>query len=112
MAAPHSDPAHAHVPAADPTALRAALTPELRAVFDREWELVLEQAKQSHSLEDIHSLLNKWQHTAVMEIRDPGSYQRILDKAARILAQGGNPDGRSLEEMLDLIERRRQTQTG
>lgn len=88
--------------------MRTTLTPELRMEFASEWNLVLEQAKQSHSLEDIHALLNKWQHIAVMESRNPGSYQRMLDRAAQILARGGNPEGRTLEEMLDLIDRRRQ----
>ncbi|MEU0875033.1 DUF6247 family protein [Nocardia brasiliensis] len=36
-------------PTAEPKALRAALSPELRAEFDREWDLVLEQAKKSHT---------------------------------------------------------------
>ncbi|WP_280404430.1 DUF6247 family protein [Nocardia brasiliensis] len=45
--------------AAEPKALRAALSPELRAEFDREWDPVLEQAKKSHTLEEIHALLNK-----------------------------------------------------
>lgn len=99
MAAPHHDLAHPSVPAAEPRALRSALTPELRAVFDREWDLVLDQAKQSHSLEDIHALLNKWQHTAVMEIREPGSYQRVLDKAAKIQADGGRTTGVSIDEI-------------
>ncbi|WP_327146870.1 DUF6247 family protein [Nocardia sp. NBC_01327] len=107
MAAPHHDPAHQLVPAAEPEALRAALPPPLREEFDSEWESVLEDAKKSHTLVDIHALLNKWQHTAAMEFRDPGSYQRMLDKAARILEQGGNPHGGTLEDMLAHIERRR-----
>lgn len=108
MAAPHSDPANTPVPAAEPQALRAALTPELRAEFDREWDLVLEQAKESHTLEDIHALLNKWQHTAVMEIREPGSYQRLLDKAARIQADGGRTTDVSIDDVRVLLAHRLQ----
>lgn len=109
MAAPHHDPSHQSVPAAEPEALRAVLSPLLREEFDGEWETTLEEAKTSHTLVGIHELLNKWQHTAVMEMRDPASYQRLLDKAARILEQGGNPEGGSLEDMLAHIERRRRT---
>ncbi|AFU04218.1 DUF6247 family protein [Nocardia brasiliensis] len=95
-------------PAAEPKALRAALTPDLRAEFDREWDLVLEQAKKSHTLEEIHALLNKWQHTVVMEKRDPGSYQRMVEKAARIEAGGGRTTGVSIEAVRSLITRRLQ----
>ncbi|MEU7138315.1 DUF6247 family protein [Nocardia sp. NPDC046473] len=108
MEARRSDPANAAVPAAEPNALRAALPPELRAEFDREWDVVLEQAKKSHTLEEIDALLNKWQHTAVMEIREPGSYQRMLDKAERIQADGGRKTGVSIDDVRRLITRRLQ----
>ncbi|MCC8242703.1 DUF6247 family protein [Saccharothrix luteola] len=48
---PGGDPV---VPAADPVAIRAALTPMLVAEFDREWELVLERAV---SLAEMKALL-------------------------------------------------------
>lgn len=95
-------------PTAEPRALRAALGPELRAEFDREWDLALEQAKKSHTLEEIHGLLNKWQHTAVMEKREPGSCQRIVEKAARIEADGGRSTGVSIEDVRSLITDRLQ----
>lgn len=95
-------------PTTEPKALRAALSPELRAEFDREWDLVLEQAKKSHTLEEIHALLNKWQHTAVMEKREPGSYQRMVDRAARIEADGGRTTDVSIEDVRSLITRRLQ----
>jgi Family of unknown function (DUF6247) len=44
------------------------LTPALAAEFDREWETVLDRVKQSRDLVDLHELLNKWQHTAYMEM--------------------------------------------
>ncbi|MFI6210934.1 DUF6247 family protein [Nocardia brasiliensis] len=96
-------------PAAEPKALRATLTPELRAEFDREWDLVLERAKKSHTLEEIHALLNKWQHTAVMEKREPGSYQRMVEKAARIEADGGRATKVSIADVRSLIADRLQT---
>jgi hypothetical protein len=95
------------VPPAEPKAIRACLTPTLAAEFDREWELVLDRVKQSRELADLHELLNKWRHTAYMELREPGSYYRMLSKAEHIMRTGGNPDAGSFEEMQALIRRRR-----
>lgn len=97
-----------HIPAADPEALRAALPATLRDEFDAEWVQVLDRAKQSHSLREIHDLLNKWQHTAVMELRDPGSYQRLLEKAAQIEAASGRTTSVSIEDMRAQIQQRLQ----
>ena len=58
-------------PAADPQAIRACLTPTLVAEFDREWEIVLERAKQEKDITAIHSLLNKWRHLAYAELQNP-----------------------------------------
>lgn len=67
---------------------------------------MLEEAKRSHSLEAIHALLRKWQHTVVMEHREPGAGQRLEAKVAEIRAAGGNPAGRSIEEMRAFVARR------
>jgi len=40
---------------------------------------------QARDLADLHELLNKWRHTAYMELRDPGSYDRMLSRAERIM---------------------------
>lgn len=93
-------------PPADPQAIRACLTPTLAAEFDREWEIVLDRVKQSKDLADLHELLNKWRHTAYGEMRDPGSYYRMLSKAEQILHAGGNPDAVPFEEMQALIRQR------
>ncbi|MEC3915958.1 DUF6247 family protein [Nocardia sp. CDC160] len=108
MASPAPLPLPPQVPAADPEALRAALPSALREEFDAEWVLVLDRAKQSHSLREIHDLLNKWQHTAAMELREPGSYGRVLEKAAQIEAAGGRTTGVSIEDMRALIQQRLQ----
>jgi len=99
------DPAPAP-PAADPQAIRACLAPVLRSEFDREWVLVLERIKQSMDLHDLHAWLNKWRHTAYMEMRDPGSYTRMLSKAEQILRTGNNPDAVPAEDMHALIAQR------
>lgn len=93
-------------PPADPRAIRACLTPGLGDEFDREWDIVLERVKQSQDLTDLHEMLNKWRHTAYMELRDPGSYDRMLSKAARITRTGGNPDAVPFERMQALIRQR------
>jgi hypothetical protein len=38
-------------------AIRARLTPDVAAVFDAEWEFVLEEAEQSKNLVDVRELL-------------------------------------------------------
>ncbi|MGH3833808.1 MAG: DUF6247 family protein [Pseudonocardiaceae bacterium] len=93
-------------PPPEPQAIRACLPPALAAAFDREWEIVLDRVKQSMNLADLHELLNKWRHTAYMEMRDPGSYYRMLGKAEQIMRIGGNPGAVPFEEMQALICRR------
>ena len=104
-AAPLPDPAPAPPPP-DPQAIRACLTPGLAAEFDSEWDIVLERAKQSKDLAGVHDLLNKWRHTAYMEMRDPGSHYRMLAKAEQILRTGRNPDAAPFEDMQALIRQR------
>ncbi len=107
MASPTTLPDPAPVPpAADPQAIRACLTPTLVAEFDREWEILLDRVKHSMDLADLHAWLNKWRHTAYMEMRDPGSYYRMLGKAEQILHTGSNPDAVPFEEMQALIRQR------
>jgi Family of unknown function (DUF6247) len=94
-------------PATEPVAIRACLTPDVAAEFDREWEIVLERAKQSKDLAGVHDLLNKWRHLAYAELIDPGSYYRLLATAAHTLATGTVPPGSvSGEDMKALIRQR------
>ncbi|MGI8816444.1 MAG: DUF6247 family protein [Pseudonocardia sp.] len=72
-------------PPSAPRAIRACLAPMPAAEFDREWEIVLDRVTQARDLADLHELLNKWRHTAYMELRDPGSYDRMLSRAERIM---------------------------
>ena len=94
-------------PPADPRAIRVYLSQSLTIEFDREWEIVLDRVKKSKDMGDIFDLLNKWQHTAYMEMCDPGSYYRRLAKAEQILRTGKAPAGSvSGEEMRALIDKR------
>lgn len=78
---------------ADPQAIRACLTPGVAAEFDAEWDIVLERAKQAKDLAPVHELLNKWRHFACAELKDPGSYFRLLAAAAHTMATGEAPAG-------------------
>jgi uncharacterized protein DUF6247 len=94
-------------PPADPVAIRACLTPGVAAEFDREWELVLDEAKQAKDLAPIQDLLMKWRHIAFAELKDPGSYFRLLATAAHTLATGQAPPGSvSGDEVKAQIRRR------
>lgn len=104
--APHRSGGEPTPPAADPVAIRACLSPRLVAEFDAEWERTLEQAKASKDLVGVHKLLNKWRHVAYGEMRDPGSYFRVLAKAEQIMQTGENPTAGSFEDMQALIRER------
>lgn len=93
-------------PAADPRSIRACLTPTLAAEFDHEWEIVLDRVKQSQDLTDLHGLLNKWRHTAYLEMREPGGYYRMLAKAEEIMRTGQHAGAVSAEDMQELIRQR------
>ncbi|MDQ3765074.1 MAG: DUF6247 family protein [Actinomycetota bacterium] len=101
---PDGDPVS---PATEPVAIRACLTPDVAAEFDREWEIVLERAKQTKDLAGVHDLLNKWRHLAYAELKEPGSYYRLLATATHTLATGKAPPGSvSGEDMKALIRQR------
>jgi len=75
-------------PPPEPRAIRACLTPDVAAEFDREWEIVLDQAKRDQDLEPVHDLLAKWRHFAYAELKAPGTYFRVLATAAQTLVTG------------------------
>jgi hypothetical protein len=106
MPIPAELPAEVVPPAADPQSIRTCLPPSLVAEFDREWDLVLDEAKRDKDLQPIQSLLVKWRHLAYAELKDPGSHYRMLAKAEEIMRTGRNPDAGSIEDMRALIDRR------
>ncbi|MGH3695518.1 MAG: DUF6247 family protein [Pseudonocardiaceae bacterium] len=101
-------PAHEPVPPPlDPQAIRACLTSDVAAAFDAEWEIVLDEAKQAKDLAPVHDLLHKWRHFAYAELKNPGTYFRMLATAAHTLATGKAPEGSiSGAEMKALIRQR------
>ncbi|EWM17089.1 hypothetical protein KUTG_07393 [Kutzneria sp. 744] len=79
----------------------------MRYEFDREWDHVMEEARLNHSLVGVHDLLAKWRLFAYAELKDPGSYYRILAKAEVVLRTGEAPAGSiSGEEMKAIIQQR------
>ncbi len=55
----------------------------------------------------MHELLHKWRHFAYAELKNPGTYVRMLATAARTLATGKAPEGSiSGEEMKAQIRQR------
>ena len=92
---------------AQPAAIRSQLSPDLAAIFDAEWEIVLEAAKRTQDLQSIHDLLLKWRHTVAAEAAEPGWYFRVQEHAARILANGApDPDSIGADEARALIAAR------
>lgn len=94
-------------PPPEPHAIRACLTPNVAAEFDREWEIVLERAKKTQDLAPVHDLLHKWRHFAYSELKEPGTYFRLLATAGHTLATGTALAGSvSAQEIKALIDRR------
>jgi len=77
------------------------------AEFDREWNLVLEEARREQDLEPVKDLLAKWRHFAYAELTAPGTYFRLVATTAQTLATGRPPAG-SVDgaQMNELIRRR------
>jgi hypothetical protein len=80
-------------PPAEPQAIRACLTARVAAEFDAEWDIVLERAKQAKDLAPVFAMLNKWRLFAYAEMKDPGSYFRMLALADHTLSTGQAPAG-------------------
>jgi Family of unknown function (DUF6247) len=68
------------------------------AIFDAEWDGVLEAAKHSKDLAGVRDFLAHWRHHAYQELRDPGAYFRVLATAERAVPTGRAPVGSLPEE--------------
>lgn len=94
-------------PPPEPKAIRACLPPEVAAEFDREWTIVLDEAKHSHDLGGVQEFLTTWRHFAYAELTAPGTYFRVLATADHTLATGQPPAGSVPGEEIDALIRRR-----
>jgi len=107
MALPMSYEPEPVPPEAEPGAIRVCLTGQMLADFDREWDFVMEEAKQTHDLAGVHDLLAKWRLMAYTELKRPGSYARMMATVEQVLATGKAPAGSiSGEEMMARIRAR------
>lgn len=86
--------------------VRTCLSPALVAEFDAEGDLTLDEAKRDKDLTPIHELLNKWQHLAYAELKEPGVHNRLMAKAEQILRSGPHPGGVPIEEVRARLARR------
>ena len=76
---------------ASPAEIRAALLPEERPDFDREYRRALEAAAESLTLDELHETLTCWRRVAWMTQSDPTAHRRMLRTAAERLTGGTMP---------------------
>jgi hypothetical protein len=77
------------------------------AAFDAEWNIVLDRVKQAMELAPMYELLNKWRHLAYAELKDPGSYFRLLATTEHTLSTRQAPAGSVPgEDIMARIEQR------
>lgn len=72
------------LPGASPREIRAALRPEFRAEFDRDYRAALVEAGQSLELVGVHDVLEHWR-TRAWVTRDPEQHRRLVRRAAELL---------------------------
>ncbi|MRH93207.1 hypothetical protein GFY24_38305 [Nocardia sp. SYP-A9097] len=102
-----------YVPDADPVSIRACLPADVAAAFDRDWDTMMDQAKRSRDITLIHSFLSVWRIRAALEVAEPGSFFRAIEKAEgaleRRLRDGTPPDSVSGEVIKAKIAERLRT---
>lgn len=99
-AQPHG-PASAPVPERTPKAIRAALSPQDREVFDREFRAAMAQATDELDLAPVWACMDYWRQLAMLKAT--GAHERILLDAARIqdqAARGELPQRRPWREVM------------
>ncbi|MDQ3150635.1 MAG: DUF6247 family protein [Actinomycetota bacterium] len=76
--------------AASPAEIRAAVVPEERSRFDREYRQALEVAAETFSLEELEATLESWRRIAWM-CTDPDRYRQMWRRAATLYTRGDIP---------------------
>jgi hypothetical protein len=74
------------VPPSAPGEIRATLTGEEAADFDREYRLVLTEAAETMDLSGVLVMLKRWQRVAWSRADDPEAHRRMLEHAERLNA--------------------------
>lgn len=87
-------PAAGRVPFADasPAQVRAALTPEDAAEFDRQWRATMARATEALDLAEVLETLDSWRRIAwLTTAHGHDGYRALLARADRALASGRPP---------------------
>jgi hypothetical protein len=90
----HGDPL---LPGATPAAIRDALLPEDRAVFDTAYQQALTQARDELDLTALFQTLEHWRRLALLQ-RDPTRFAAIARRAAERLTGGPVPEDEPLAQ--------------
>lgn len=78
---------------ASPAEIRAALLPEERPNFDREYRRALEVAGETLTLDELHNTVECWRRIAWSTQADPEAHRRTLANAEHTLRTGELPAG-------------------
>jgi Family of unknown function (DUF6247) len=103
VAATSDDPTLPPLPlaGATPREIRAALHPEFRAEFDRDYQGALAEAGRSLDLSGLHETIEHWRHRSWIT-RDREKHRRVVRRAAELLS-GDEPPA---EEPVEVTEAR------
>ena len=83
------------LPGASPREIRAALRPEFRAEFDRDYQDALAEAGRTLELTGVHEVLEHWR-TRSWITRDPAEHRRLVRRAAELLTGTAPPADESV----------------
>ncbi|WP_028935481.1 DUF6247 family protein [Pseudonocardia spinosispora] len=87
MGAPHVDGSaprrHPLAPGASPAAIRTALLPEDRAIFDAAYSAALDEARASLDLTALLDLVESWRRIAALQA-DPNNFARIARRVTEL----------------------------
>lgn len=81
---------------ASPAAIRAALLPEDRAVFDDAYWRVLDQAKREYDVTPLHETLENFRRQAIAQ-SDRDAFRTMVRRAAEYFSGEPVPDGEPFE---------------
>lgn len=74
---------HPLAPGASPAAIRAALLPEDRAMFDEAYTGALDEARADLDLTALHDVVERWRRVAALQA-DRGNFARVARRAAEL----------------------------